>query len=501
MGKVFDLNGKDLTKTDVTLRVPEEPADAAEVGKQNDAQTERLKAEKSRAEGAEKKLQQQVDTLNAGGLNLKEDVIRTQVDSYLTQHPEAMGAQGPKGDKGDKGDPGEGFTSTAKELMLSLFENASYKTGDAQDTLNALRAEWGGSAQDIPVQSVALSSSTLTLSEGESKTLTATVLPANATDRTVVWSVSPTGFATVVNGEVTATKAGTCTVTATAGGKSASCAVTVKAVEAEIPVQSVSLSISTLTLNEGESKTLTATVLPANATDRTVVWSVSPAGFATVVNGKVTGDKAGSCTVTATAGGKSASCAVTVAAVETAKLIYDLPGETALSFGFDTGLKLLEHAATETPQYTILLDLKPQTSFQGTTSTQVLYCMKETSWKQTGFKLGINPNNGTLPFIYYSQAGLSLCDTIEHFKMRTRYVIQIDGKNFRGGSTHLALSDWNTTPTALTDVPGSMIIGGARDATSDNIVQCLHGTLYQCKVYKGLLSDAKVKAFIKEGTV
>lgn len=91
MGKVFDLNGKDLTKTDATLRVPEEPADAAEVGKRNDAQTESLKAEKSRAEVAEQKLQQQVDTLNAGGLNLNEDLIRTQVDSYLTQHPEAMG--------------------------------------------------------------------------------------------------------------------------------------------------------------------------------------------------------------------------------------------------------------------------------------------------------------------------------------------------------------------------------------------------------------------------
>ena len=91
MGKVFDLNGNDLTKTDATLRVPEAPADAAEVGKRNDAQTESMKAEKSRAEGAEKKLQQQVDTLNAGGLNLKENFIRTQVDSYLTQHPEAMG--------------------------------------------------------------------------------------------------------------------------------------------------------------------------------------------------------------------------------------------------------------------------------------------------------------------------------------------------------------------------------------------------------------------------
>lgn len=91
MGKVFNLSGKDLTKTDATLRVPEEPADAAAVGKQSNALTESMNAETSRAEGAEKKLQQQVDTLNAGGLNLKEDLIRTQVDSYLTQHPEAMG--------------------------------------------------------------------------------------------------------------------------------------------------------------------------------------------------------------------------------------------------------------------------------------------------------------------------------------------------------------------------------------------------------------------------
>ena len=47
-----------------------------------------------------------------------------------------------------------GFTAGAKELLLTLFENAAYKTGDAQSALNALRAEWGGSAQDIPVQSV-----------------------------------------------------------------------------------------------------------------------------------------------------------------------------------------------------------------------------------------------------------------------------------------------------------------------------------------------------------
>lgn len=115
MGKVFDLNGKDLTKTDATLRVPEAPADAAEVGKRNDAQTESLKREKSRAEGAEKKLQQQVDTLNAGGLNLKEDLIRTQVDSYLTQHPEAMGTA-----VKEETERAKGVESRIKEFAMAI---------------------------------------------------------------------------------------------------------------------------------------------------------------------------------------------------------------------------------------------------------------------------------------------------------------------------------------------------------------------------------------------
>ena len=355
-------------------------------------------------------------TLTAAQLNHMEDGI---ANAAGTQGEKGdKGDPGPAGAKGDKGDPGDGISETAKELLLNLFENAAYKTSNAQDALNALRAEWGGGAQ-------------------------------------------------------------------------------------EVPVQSVSLSAATMTLNEGESKTLTATVLPANATSRVVVWHVSPAGFATVVNGKVIAGKAGNCTVTATAGGKSASCAVTVVAVETAELIYDLPSETALSTGFDTGLKLLEHASTETPQYTILLDLKPSDSYKADTWTQVVHCMTETgqSWTTAGINIGINPNNGTLPCTYYRQTGLVLCDTIEHFKMRTRYVLQTDGKNFRGGSTHCALSGWNTTPNALNDVSESMIIGGAREATSSNIVRCLDGTLYQCKVYKGLLSDAKVKAFIQEGTV
>lgn len=173
-------------------------------------------------------------------------------------------------------------------------------------------------AAAIPATEITLDKNALELTEGGTATLTATVTPVSSTDN-VVWSVSPAGFATVTGGVVKALKAGNCTITATAGSKSATCAVTVKA--KIIAVQSVTLNKNALTLAVGKNETLTATVLPANSTDRTVVWSVSPSGFATVAGGVVTAQAAGSCTVTASCGGKSASCAVTVEAASGAQTL------------------------------------------------------------------------------------------------------------------------------------------------------------------------------------
>ena len=354
-------------------------------------------------------------TLTAAQLNHMEEGIAAA----------ATGVKGDKGDKGDtgqagvkgdKGDPGDGISEAAKVLLLSLFENAAYKTSDAQSTLNALRAEWGGSAQEIPVQSLSLSSSTLTLSEGE-------------------------------------------------------------------------------------SKTLTATVLPANATSRVVVWSISPAGFATVANGRVTASKAGSCTVTATAGGKSASCAVTVEVAETAQLIYTLPAETELTNGFDTGLKLLEHASTETPQYTILLDAKASDNLDTSVWPDFLHCLTETGDTNNlpGFVAGTYPTTGKTSFAYYNKACFDLSDSIEHVKTRTRYVVQINGNNARGGSIYCPLSDWVSAWRAGSDVPQTFLIGAAQSADGSKKQQFWAGTLYQCRVYKGLLSDAKLNEYIEKG--
>ena len=137
--------------------------------------------------------------------------------------------------KGDVLD-GTGLTQTEKDLFLALFEASAYTDAQAKAKFDALKTLWNGGTPDIPdvptvvpVQNVALSKSTLTLTEGDSETLTATVSPSNATDKTVTWTVSPSGYATVSGGVVTALKEGSCTITATAGGKSATCAVTVEA--------------------------------------------------------------------------------------------------------------------------------------------------------------------------------------------------------------------------------------------------------------------------------
>ena len=86
-----------------------------------------------------------------------------------------------------------------------------------------------------------------------------------------------------------------------------------------VPVSSVSISgdgvkDGRLSLKAGASAQLTATVMPENATDKTVAWSSSNESVAKVSNGKVTGVKAGTATITATAGGRAASVAVAVTA-------------------------------------------------------------------------------------------------------------------------------------------------------------------------------------------
>ena len=81
------------------------------------------------------------------------------------------------------------------------------------------------------VTSITLSQTSLSLEVGKTQMLTATVLPSNATNKTVIWTSSNTSVATVsTSGRVTANANGTCTITCAAtdgSGVKATCQVTV----------------------------------------------------------------------------------------------------------------------------------------------------------------------------------------------------------------------------------------------------------------------------------
>lgn len=86
--------------------------------------------------------------------------------------------------------------------------------------------------------------------------------------------------------------------------------------EPTIYINSITLSPSSLTLEPGEQRVVSATVLPNNATDQTIVWSSSDSSVATVDNGMVTAVSAGTATIAASSsdGEITAECAITVLA-------------------------------------------------------------------------------------------------------------------------------------------------------------------------------------------
>ena len=196
-------------------------------------------------------------------------------------------------------------------LLFTLLAVLSVGGCQKPEQQQQQQQQQGNQNQKVAVSGVSLNKTSVTLTEGESEMLTATVKPDNATDMTVTWTSSDASIAKVENGKVTAVKAGSATITAKAGDKTATCTVTVN--KKVVAVTSVALNKTELTLTEGDSETLTATVKPDDATDKTVTWTTSDASIATVdANGKVTAVKAGLATITAKAGDKSATCKVTV---------------------------------------------------------------------------------------------------------------------------------------------------------------------------------------------
>lgn len=164
-----------------------------------------------------------------------------------------------------------------------------------------------------PVTGIEISENERTMFVDDSFTLIATVMPAEAYFRDVIWTSSDSEVASVdENGVVTAKHSGEAVITAKTadGGFTAECKVT-----ALQRVKEIVLSHESITVNKGKTAVLTAAVLPEDSYNKNFTWSTDVDGIIEIADdGTVTGLKVGTVTVTVTTedGAKTDTCFVEV---------------------------------------------------------------------------------------------------------------------------------------------------------------------------------------------
>lgn len=155
-------------------------------------------------------------------------------------------------------------------------------------------------ANKVPVKSVKLNKTKLTMGVKETFTLKATVAPKNATNKKVSWKIDKKGkkFVTMKNGKLTAKKKGKATITATVDGKKATCKVTVK--PAPTKKAKVTLNKKKVTLKVKKTFQIKPKV-SSKFGSATFKYSIDKKGKKAVKvdkNGKVTAKKKGKATIT-----------------------------------------------------------------------------------------------------------------------------------------------------------------------------------------------------------
>ncbi len=217
----------------------------------------------------------------------------------------------------------DGYQDDIAAGIVSAISSYLNRVGAGNNGRTGTESVGKSSVVTVPVTSVALNKTTLSLAVGASEQLVATVKPDEATDKTVTWTTSDPLVATVdAQGNVKAVKEGSATITVTTvdGAKKAECKLTVQGVG----VTGVAITPKPdggITLEKDATIQLTATVTPANAANKAVVWSSSNTTVATVdTTGKVTAKGIGSANITVTTvdGGKTDSVGVTVNAASVA---------------------------------------------------------------------------------------------------------------------------------------------------------------------------------------
>ncbi|MDO5444998.1 MAG: Ig-like domain-containing protein, partial [Eubacteriales bacterium] len=189
----------------------------------------------------------------------------------------------------------------------------------------------------VEVTGISITPNDTTIYTGDNCTLTASIEPANATNKSLTWTSSDPAIARVDNtGKVTAVSQGEVTITATATDGSNQSATATITVKKKVNVNSVTIT-GAHDIYTDETLTLSATVSPENASIKDLTWSSSNNSVATVdSNGVVTPVSTGEVTITARStdgSNKSATATITVKGKEEITLTY--PGEPLTTDRFD----------------------------------------------------------------------------------------------------------------------------------------------------------------------
>lgn len=187
------------------------------------------------------------------------------------------------------------FTVTFS-VIDSYASSTTISCGDGSATVSLTPKQ-----KDVSVSSVSLSSTWETLKVGSSVSLSASVYPSDATDKSISWSSSDSSVASVSGGKITAKKAGSCTIYATASnGVYDYCSVYVES--NTIEVDYVYTSCTSMSMMVGDSAMVYAYIYPSDATNQSITWSSSNTSVASVAtSGRITAKKEGSCRIYATA--------------------------------------------------------------------------------------------------------------------------------------------------------------------------------------------------------
>jgi len=185
----------------------------------------------------------------------------------------------------------------------------------------------------VPITSVVLSETTLTMNKETSQGIRAIVSPSDTTmDTTITWTSSNEEIASVSStGLIRAKRPGEAVISATSSnGIVAECNVTIRS-----EIKSVALNQTALTLEEGSLQSLRATINPSDTTDvKDLTWVSSNTSVATVdQNGEVTAVAPGTATITvSTVNGRKAECKITVTQAAVTKPITSITlSETTLT--------------------------------------------------------------------------------------------------------------------------------------------------------------------------